>query len=178
MLSATEMRIALVSDDICSAKQTRFAWETAERRGTYLLRADVDVPLSADPRVTIRTATREEDSWRIIVTAHEDDQESAAKTEFEGAFGSFFIADPNDLQGASFLGFDVCDRNLYSALLNCGYTDEFNRSEAQKRWTSKLTEHHLLRELADARALRKVTDVRVASHAPFYVLRVYGKCST
>jgi len=171
------MRIALISDDICSAKQTKFAWENAERRFTYLLRVDVDVPLSADPRVTIRTATQEEDSWRIIVTAHEDDQEAAAKTEFEVAFGSFFIADPNDLQGANFLGFDVCDCHLYSALLNCGYTDEFNRSEAQKRWASELTEHHLLRDLADARALRMVTDVRVAAHAPFYVLRVYGKPS-
>lgn len=173
MASAADARIALISDERCSTTQTKLAWTNPERRRLYLLRADADVPISADPRVTVRTGASDEDAWRIVVTVQAEDQEGEAKRELTTTFELFEAAGADLLEDLTFLGFDVCDRDRYSALLNCGYVDDAHRREAKKRWGARLTEHHLLGHLDDARSLRSMTDVRVAAHAPFFVLRVY-----
>jgi hypothetical protein len=174
MSPAADPIIVLISNGICSTLQTKVAWTNPDRRRRYLLRADMDLPISADPRVTVRTDAPDESAWRIVVTVQPDDQDGDAQREVLSVFESFELVDVGYLERLTLLGFDVCDRDLYSALLNCGYLDDIHREEAKKKWSSILTENHLLRGLADARALRSETDFRVSAHAPFFVLRVYG----
>lgn len=168
--------IVVVSDDLRSTHRTREAWRDPERRRLYLLRSDVAVPLSADPRVTL-PADAEADAWRLVVSLHRDDQEGAATAQFpdgsvDRPFGSW---EPPHGAAADLprLGFDVCDRDRYSALLGCGYDDEV-REELRRVWAAKLDAHHLLRTLDDARSFRRAADARVREHAPFFVMRVHG----
>lgn len=173
MTGRSALQTVLVSDSPCSIEDTRAAWTDADRRARYLLRSDVAVPISADPRVTVRTS-EPKSSRRIVVTIGVGDQEGAAARELFRVFEALTMVDVDREEGLIFLGFDVCDGDLYSALLNCGYLEEAARGEARSSWASRLTEAHLLAELVDARALRAATDIRVPEHAPFFVFRVFG----
>jgi hypothetical protein len=171
MLTATEKRRFLVADFRFSEAKTRDAWSDDRRREQYLLRTDVTVPISADPRVTMRTEDPSEVGSRIAVIAQGEDQEGEAKSTFQAAFCSFPTIET--FAESEFLGFDVCDCDLYSALLNCGYVHQSNPTDPKPLWGSALTERHLLRHLEDAKAVREAADARVAAHAPFFILRVF-----
>ena len=74
-----------------------------------------------------------------------------------------------------FVGFDVGDAYLLSALTNCGFLSGHDNAEALRReWTPHLNEFHLFSELSAASAFRRFSDVRLASdHAPTFVYGIH-----
>lgn len=74
-----------------------------------------------------------------------------------------------------FLGFDVGDAYLLSALSNCGFLSGHDHAEALRReWAPQLNEFHLFPELSAASAFRRFSDVRLASdHAPTFVYGIH-----
>jgi hypothetical protein len=67
-----------------------------------------------------------------------------------------------------FLGFDITDSGI-SGLSNCGY-DEAQRKELGAQWGGHLNRYHLFDDLEAAFAFRRITNVRVPEHAPFFVI--------
>ena len=126
----TSQQARLISDDYCDIERTRMDWTDGTRRRVYLLRADIELPLSADPRVTARVDGTS--GVRLVVRAYEDDQANGVRVVVAA------------------------------------------HRAAMNTWGPKLSEHHLLRELADARDFQQASDARVLEHAPFFVLRVYA----
>lgn len=74
-----------------------------------------------------------------------------------------------------FVGFDVGDAYLLSALTNCGFLSGHDNAEALRReWAPHLNESHLFSELSAASAFRRFSDVRLASdHAPTFVYGIH-----
>ena len=74
-----------------------------------------------------------------------------------------------------FVGFDVGDAYLLSALTNCGFLSGHDNAEALRReWAPHLNEFHLFSELSTASAFRRYSDVRLASdHAPTFVYGIH-----
>jgi hypothetical protein len=172
-LPLNQMKVLLVSNEMFSEWQTRIAWDNAQRRGSHLIRKDVKVPLSADPRVTVRSNTPDPDSGRIIVTVRDDDQDGMLLSALASIYNAVEVQSTDYAIGATFLGFDVCDQDLYSALTNCGYGNEFDRSKAEATWSDRLNENHLFDKIEFAKCMRHESNVRVPEHAPFFVLRLY-----
>jgi len=80
---------------------------------------------------------------------------------------------PSELPTESkLLGYDVADASLLSGLSNCSYSDE-ERLTLGRKWSAKLNEHGLFADLDSALEYKKITDVRVAEHAPFWVFSLY-----
>lgn len=74
-----------------------------------------------------------------------------------------------------FVGFDVGDAYLLSALTNCGFLSGHDHAEALRReWAPHLNEFHLFSHLSAASAFRRFSDVRLASdHAPTFVYGIH-----
>ncbi len=74
-----------------------------------------------------------------------------------------------------FVGFDVADTYLLSALTNCGFLSGYDNAEAlREQWAPHLNEFHLFSELSAASAFRRFSDVRLASdHAPTFVYGIH-----
>lgn len=163
---------------------------TPERRKQYLLRTDVVRPLSVDrlvwdvPRGPDAPAEQTPLPWfspddvyrqaaasgtgqgRWVVVAigavAENPEEETAIARGTGSDSEIKV-----LPEWTFLGFDVTDGSI-SGLCNCGY-HEPELAILRPTWASRLNEHGLFSEMADALAFRKLTDERVTEHAPFYV---------
>lgn len=74
-----------------------------------------------------------------------------------------------------FVGFDVADAYLLSALTNCGFLPGKDNAEAMRReWAPHLNPYHLFSELSAASAFRRFSDVRLAGdHAPTFVYGIH-----
>lgn len=71
-----------------------------------------------------------------------------------------------------FLGYDVCDFGWISGLSNCGGSpDEMQR--LRRDWQGRLNEFGLFPSDADAAEYCRISDQRVAEHAPFRVFALY-----
>lgn len=70
------------------------------------------------------------------------------------------------------LGFDVADLALLSGLTDCGYKPEEGDS-LRERYGKSLNELHLFESPGEAASFRKLTNVRVPEHGPFFVVGVY-----
>ena len=76
-------------------------------------------------------------------------------------------------ESASFLGFDVADREMWvSGLMNCGYLDEDWAEFDLERFVPHLNRWHLFDELEPAKEFAEVSDLRVKEHSPFSVFRL------
>lgn len=71
-----------------------------------------------------------------------------------------------------FLGYDISDRALLSGLSNCGYSPE-NVQSLRERWGPHLNKYHLFTDHVLAHEFREMTDARVKEHAPFFVYGLY-----
>jgi hypothetical protein len=92
--------------------------------------------------------------------------------EEEGAIGSE-VSNPNQVaDGWEFLGYDVADYFLLSALMNSPYK-EHEVEDLKARFASKLNEHHLFATIQPAEAFMLLADERLPEHAPFYVYGLY-----
>lgn len=166
---------------------------TQDRRDRYLLRPDVARPLSLDPMVwgqarapagqaaatplpwvSVEDVLQRSKSWAgaddsvviIIGVVAEDPQEEAALARSTGTDTELKVQ-----PGWEIVGFDVAD-GTFSGLSNCGY-DMDELSVLRPVWASRLNEHGLFSEIADALSYRRLTDERVPEHAPFYVFGIW-----
>ena len=162
---------------------------SAERRATYLLRPEVDAPLSVD-RAVWPSAIPDDGQWRGANDGLFDDlgRARAFRDQLAGddrtlvaiAVASaspepFHVIGVNPKEALphwSPLGFDVADRWLTSGLSNCGYSDA-ERASHVPTWRASLNGAHLFTEYATARRFADVTDERVREHAPFFVFHLW-----
>lgn len=85
----------------------------------------------------------------------------------------------NDLVGISptwtFLGYDVADQCLLSALSNCGFVDEVDDTPILRReWGARLNCHHLFYDFNDAVRFKEFSDVRLRGyHDPCFVFALW-----
>lgn len=70
--------------------------------------------------------------------------------------------------GSELLGYDLADGSWISGLNNCGYTSDEKRKLGHV-WASRLNSFGLLKTLDDAVEFRKVCDIRVPEHSPFWI---------
>jgi len=135
-------------------------WDSA-RRERYLLRLDVERPLSVDKRV-----------WPIEigdggchVGFSVSDQEAPEQVRS--------IWFPREVEGeARLLGYDIADDVFLSGLSNCGYTDE-EKTALRSTWASRLNRFHLFDQADVAFEFKTLTEARVPEHAPFFVFGIY-----
>lgn len=69
------------------------------------------------------------------------------------------------------LGYDIADRGLLSALMNCGYSPT-EWSRLARRWASRLNDHHLFHDYRDAEQFCAESTKRVPEHAPFFTFEL------
>ncbi len=163
---------------------------SGERRRTYLLREDVAKPLSVDalawPSVLhelpipgcggvvadlwddladlqARLAERPPVPHRIVAVSWITDDATAKGGPHRGQPSPSALGPEWEL-----LGYDVADGGCISGLSDCGYS-ELERARLAPEWGPRLNTAHLLRTIEDAFAFRRVADVRVSEHAPFFV---------
>lgn len=163
-----------------------------ERRALYLLRLEVEKPLSVDravwPTVLAKPAgplglwesddavnreLRRQGSpdayWIVSLALH-----TAGLSDIERRTWTPFLVsvDPDLCDSWTLLGYDVADLALTSGLMNCGY-DGKQVEGLRTKWGPKLNASHLFSTADAAQAFARMTDKRVPEHAPFFVYGLY-----
>ncbi len=135
-------------------------WNSA-RRERYLLRLDVERPLSVDRRVW----PLESGDGGCRVGFSVVDREAPERVQ------SIWFA--REVEGESrLLGYDIADDVFLSGLSNCGYTEE-ETAMLRSTWAARLNRFHLFDQLDAASEFKALTDARVPEHAPFFVFGLY-----
>lgn len=75
-----------------------------------------------------------------------------------------------DLNG-SFLGYDIADCSLISAITNCGYSSN-EEAYLSRKFGPYLNRHHLFSDMSLALQFRSISNARVKEHAPFFVMGI------
>jgi hypothetical protein len=168
------------------------AW-TAERRAQYLLRPEIERPLSVDPRVwpgalpAGLTDGAAPDYWADLAALRQEcvarglDEDAATLVALtvsgsnNQALALLVPCAPADIDPAwQPLGWDVADNGLVSGLSNCGYCPDVEDVEALRQaFGPRLNKHGLFDDLADAEAFRAISDARVPEHASFLIHRLF-----
>jgi hypothetical protein len=175
---------------------------TDHRRNMYLLREDVESPLSTDlavwPRATVVAGKSPQLlSWTgLDLWSNLEDLEAAMAERAESAEPAWIIAvtlDFSSLTGPereiwsprlpvssmgreapswNLMGYDISDLALLSGLSNCGYAPEHLRS-LREDWGWRLNDFHLFRERSDALLFKELSNKRVPEHSPFFIYGLY-----
>ncbi len=156
-------------------------WQTFEdswpvdRQALYLLRTDLDKPLSTDTFV-----------WASLFPTFdfqptlEELQHALAQSDPEKPYCIIAITQVTVLEESTLsldsgwqrLGYDVADDSRLSGLSNCGYLrDEID--DLREEWGPYLNLYHLFEDAERAWDFRSLTNWRVPEHAPFYVYGLY-----
>jgi hypothetical protein len=186
----------LIGFDIRLGNRTsELAWNE-ERRSLFLLRDDIQRPLSVDQTVWPSCFPKaDRDQWRGVLGHWSDfDAMSDAAERLGIDLASSFLLSTVvawDLLSAeerdewatkrldqavperpgpewSIVGYDVADQWLTSGLSNCGYVGN-ERTEWRSRWGGRVNEFHLFDDPSEASIFAKATNQRVPEHAPFFV---------
>lgn len=159
----------------------RESWQTFEdtwppdRQALYLLRTDLDKPLSTDTLVWAALSKTLDLQSRL-----EDLHHSLAQSELGKPYCIIAITQVSVLEesissfdpGWQRLGYDVSDTWRLSGLSNCGYlSDEID--DLREEWGPHLNLYHLFEDVERAWDFRSLTNWRVPEHAPFYVYGLY-----
>ena len=72
----------------------------------------------------------------------------------------------------TFLGYDIADEGFISGLSNCGY--EASERHLRDGWGPYLNDWHLFSQREQAISFQRMTDQRVAEHAPFCIYGLYS----
>jgi hypothetical protein len=166
-----------------------------QRRAQYLLRPEISLPFSVDPRVwrkafSAPTGSFASDFWtdlealRHVCRAKGLSEDAitlvalAACGDRDRMSALFMPCTPIALDPAwQPLGWDVADSGLVSGLSNCGYRPE--EVDALRRvFSPQLNEHGLFNDLDAAEMFCARSDERVPEHAPFLVHQVFRIPST
>ena len=114
-----------------------------------------------------------ESSWRIVMITALTEQ----AIPLDHAW-MFAVEEPAQTVDADdeweFLGYDIADASMTSALMNCGFQPD-ERSDLRRGWADKLNTHGLFPSLDDARAFRSLSDTRITEHAPFFVFALHTR---
>lgn len=146
-----------------------------ERRRLYLLRQDVELPLSID-RYVLPHALPDEpasDTLELLAVVVSTPASQETVEQWSPFDTGHAVPEDSDL-ARHHLGYDICDQSKISALMNCGY-EPGEREQLGDQWSARLNEHHLFESLADADEFRALSDGRVREHAPFVVVRLYRR---
>jgi hypothetical protein len=162
-------------------------WWDEERRDSYLLRPEVEVPLSVDEAVwprpdsplaegRLEVLTPRYASLEDALAAADPDAEVVAITQWRGPGEPELPAGPTwpmKVDDAWLrLGWDVVDGVFPSGISNC----QFHPGDVldwRDRWADRFNDHHLFDDLPTAFAYRDVAGRRVPEHAPFAVMGLY-----
>jgi hypothetical protein len=153
--------------------EARRAWPS-ERRRTYLIAPDVEIPISLDTKVLPEARPDEQRSQVLeLCAAFVVTPESELATRaWEHVL--FKQEAPPSAETVIDLGYDVCDRVGTSGLMNCAQQGaEVNGAEGY--WRFALNRHHLFSRLIDADAYRKKMDKEVIEHAPFAIVQLFAR---
>lgn len=173
---------------------------TDERINTYLLRKEKVRPLSTDvsvwascfaPDSPLDMSTRNNVAlWRNLelmvnkgLTKEGVNPVAIAITLFREPELSLDHLDLSDIyppqieSDSEFLGYDVSDKFLLSALTNCAYSEEESRS-LEQIYAAHLNEFHLFTDLNVAIDFRNRSDERVMEHATFDIYGIYRTGAT
>ncbi len=172
------------------------SWDK-ERRRVYLLKEDVDKPLSVDLAVWSSIYDGECDGVRWLHPVIPDGLDIwGSLIEMEASIDEFGVENlgefwkvaitcvgdacdtldwrPSDAKRTSpkseweFLGYDVADGAFTSGLSNCGYL------QGEEKYTgNELNEYHLFASAEAAFRFKDYSDQRVQEHKPFYVYGLY-----
>jgi hypothetical protein len=158
-----------------------------ERRDSYLLRPDVEVPLSVDEAVWPRAGSALAEGRFEVLTPRfssaEDAAAAAGPDEVVVAISQWRgPGEPELPAGPTWpmkvdpawerLGWDVVDGVFPSGISNCGFRPE-EVLDWRDRWSERFNRHHLFDELPTAFAWRDLVNRRVPEHAPFAVMGLY-----
>lgn len=157
-----------------------------ERRDGYLLRPEVEAPLSVDEAVWPREGSALAEGRLEVLTPRFSSLEDAlqrtpkgevviAITQWRGPGEPELPAGPTWPMKPDpdwrLLGWDVVSGVFPSGLANCGYRAE--EVLEWRVWAERLNDHHLFEDLPSAFAFRDRTNERVPEHAPFAVMGIY-----
>ena len=142
----------------------------AERRERYLIRTDVDLPLSLDRAVLPVAEESIIGAFNIVATVVPTSGSEDAIARWRGSELDEGVPVGHEWKC---LGYDVCDEVGTSGLMNCGY-EEGERCLVDS-FTSSINRHHLFGTVEEADRFREVCDRRVAEHAPFVVVAIYAE---
>lgn len=155
--NADEMCIAVTRRQALGATATDW---NSDRRERFLLRRDVQRPLSVDERVWSAST---DGGCRVAVSAF-------LATETRVVRSTWFAWEVEE--DVRLLGYDVADRVFTSGLSNCGYTDA-EKAALRPVWADRLNTFHLFAEPHVACQFKVTADARVPEHAPFLVFGIY-----
>ena len=186
------------SDCSESGPWTQWTWK-GFCKGAYLLRDDVDCPLSTDHIVwptafELSAELREKYSggaslpWRHLSELVDFVEREALPSEAYWLVAITY-APGQDLSGTNwedhlagacsvapfhphFLGYDVSDEWLLSGLTNC-MGNEVSLEDIKQQWGARLNAHHLFDELDAAEDYAGFIAGVVPSHSPFYVFGLW-----
>lgn len=164
-----------------------------DRIDRFLYRTDVRCPLSADTSVWPSQLAIDDRPPTSI--AHQDlwaDLEAVLKQQCDGYlisigidiekcrekerqyWQSVTIATSVAPLHYTFLGYDVGDMWLLSALSNCGFLpDRDDVTSLRNKWSNRLNEYHLFNEYRHADEFKELSDSRIKEHAPFFIFGIW-----
>ena len=179
--------------------ETSSAW-TEQRKDTFLLRRDVVHPLSTDrlvwPSVSVpnrqpgswngldlwedwqlfreyltdAVATCVQRPWAISITLVTGGFTDEERETWSPRLPLKTLSLP---EATAFLGYDISDLSLLSALSDCGYIQPNEAQQARERWATQLNNFHLFDDVTKANEFKTFSNLRVPEHAPFYVYGLY-----
>lgn len=160
-------RILVYCGARCVGDRARAAW-SSDRRRAYLLRDDVDLPWSLDPRVwPVAASTDPKSDIRKISAVFTGTERRSTAWRGDRIFDGL-----PDAPLWLLVGYDICDSSGTSGLTNCGY-DLVERESIQKHWAGRLSDRHLFCKVEDAEEFCDLTDLRAPEHAPFFVIEIW-----
>jgi hypothetical protein len=178
-----------------------YNWDE-KRKNDFLLRLDVESPLSTDRAVwpslledvPQNQFTGHQGLWNNLEAVESQLFQIKESCEIEGNIIAITLllkscTLPQKQQWESmlpimnptirsnywgFLGYDVSDMWLLSSLSNCGFLHESEDVESMRRiWGVNLNNNHLFVEKQIALAFKDFADKRVKEHSPFFVFGLW-----
>ena len=175
---------------------------TQQQKSEWLLRADVDRPLSVDylvwtsvfsPGAGLVPSWVYGDSVQGIWSKLSELYASLPESLQQESAGRYWIIginvegrgalDPawNDIMTVpaviqedwEFLGYDVADRWLLSGLSNCTHVSEKDFDDLRRRFLDHINSYHLFTDYRVACKFRSLSGRRVPDHKPFYVFGLW-----
>ena len=158
-----------------SERRARAEWPE-ERRSRYLIRQDVDLPISFDrsvlPDATPVDSPSDIIEMMVVSVGTPESLEVVRERWTPRDTGDVVPSDSDSVWRP--LGHDICDSSGVSALMNCGYAPG-ERDKLSERWAERLNDHHLFESISDAEEFRALSNERAPEHAPFIVVRLYRR---
>jgi len=170
---------------------------TQERRSEFLLRPDVEQPLSVDPAVwpSVMEVQNEEYPLHlcgsinrilraspILARGRKDSPvvievgvltDAGFSPYWENTFDGWLRPEEDTTPAFTFqeLGYDVADKYLVSGLSNCMLSPK-ELSDVRRNWAGRINSFGLFESADDATEYATACDLLIREHAPFFAYRI------